>query len=250
MTDRNHAIDRNIVNQILDASGADVATRQRINDDCDAFVVKMIDKALAAERAAREEAEREADRYEALYRQWRDGADEHAARAEEAKREVERVTEAFNDAVEEWQSRAVKAERLYRRACDEEKALREALAAEKAAHEVTKQLASELPTDMLHPEFGTEWREPDGVIWKAIQSEKARADKAQQECDLHKASLGDAMREARKAYDRVAALEAKINALTHETGPTLSCAGFNIREDGCFVADLCHRLDALTEKEK
>jgi hypothetical protein len=30
-------------------------------------------------------------------------------------------------------------------------------------------------TGALHPEFGTEWREPDGVIWKAAQEAKAEA---------------------------------------------------------------------------
>ena len=32
-----------------------------------------------------------------------------------------------------------------------------------------KAMLNELPAELLHPEFGTEWREPDGVIWKARQ---------------------------------------------------------------------------------
>jgi hypothetical protein len=30
-------------------------------------------------------------------------------------------------------------------------------------------------TSVLHPEFGTEWREPDGIIYKAVQQAKADA---------------------------------------------------------------------------
>lgn len=41
---------RNIVNQILDESGADVATRQRINDDCDQFVAWMVERYAAGAR--------------------------------------------------------------------------------------------------------------------------------------------------------------------------------------------------------
>lgn len=37
------AVARNIVNQILDEAGSDVATRQRINDDCDQFVAWMVE---------------------------------------------------------------------------------------------------------------------------------------------------------------------------------------------------------------
>lgn len=35
-------IARNIVNQLFDEAAVPVAVRQRINDDCDAFVVKML----------------------------------------------------------------------------------------------------------------------------------------------------------------------------------------------------------------
>lgn len=28
-------------------------------------------------------------------------------------------------------------------------------------------------TDALHPEFGTEWQEPDGIIWKALAEREA-----------------------------------------------------------------------------
>lgn len=38
---------RNIVNQVLDESGADVTTRQAINDDCDAFVLKLLRRVRA-----------------------------------------------------------------------------------------------------------------------------------------------------------------------------------------------------------
>lgn len=41
---------RNIVNQILDESGADIDTRQRINDDCDKFVVRLLTDREAALR--------------------------------------------------------------------------------------------------------------------------------------------------------------------------------------------------------
>ena len=43
---------RNIVNQILDASGADGATRQRINDDCDQFTARLIDAYAAGRESA------------------------------------------------------------------------------------------------------------------------------------------------------------------------------------------------------
>ena len=36
-------------------------------------------------------------------------------------------------------------------------------------------IVQEEVTGLLHPEFGTEWREPDGVIWQAIQQAKAEA---------------------------------------------------------------------------
>lgn len=35
-------------------------------------------------------------------------------------------------------------------------------------------IVSEALTDALHPEFGTEWREPDGVIYKAVMQEHYR----------------------------------------------------------------------------
>lgn len=37
------------------------------------------------------------------------------------------------------------------------------------------ELVSEALTDCLHPEFGTEWREPDGSIWQAIEAARADA---------------------------------------------------------------------------
>lgn len=43
---------RNIVNQILDESGADIDTRQRINDDCDQFVAWMLDRYAARRRVS------------------------------------------------------------------------------------------------------------------------------------------------------------------------------------------------------
>ena len=36
------------------------------------------------------------------------------------------------------------------------------------------ELVSQVLTDALHPEFGTEWREPDGVIYRAVR--QARQD--------------------------------------------------------------------------
>ena len=41
------SVARNIVNQVLDESGADIATRQRINDDCDQFVAWMLERFAA-----------------------------------------------------------------------------------------------------------------------------------------------------------------------------------------------------------
>lgn len=38
------AVARNIVNQVLDEAGTDVDTRQRINDDCDVFVARLLDE--------------------------------------------------------------------------------------------------------------------------------------------------------------------------------------------------------------
>lgn len=37
------------------------------------------------------------------------------------------------------------------------------------------EVAGEVMSSALHPEFGTEWREPDGTIWKAIQQATADA---------------------------------------------------------------------------
>ncbi len=34
-------------------------------------------------------------------------------------------------------------------------------------------IEAEALTDALHPEFGTEWQEPDGVIWKAVDQARA-----------------------------------------------------------------------------
>ncbi|MGL5823615.1 MAG: hypothetical protein ACRCYU_01960 [Nocardioides sp.] len=42
---------RNIVNQILDEAGTDLATRQRINDDCDQFVAWMVETYATGGRA-------------------------------------------------------------------------------------------------------------------------------------------------------------------------------------------------------
>jgi hypothetical protein len=42
---------RNIVNQILDEAGTDVATRQRINDDCDQFVAWMLERYATGDKS-------------------------------------------------------------------------------------------------------------------------------------------------------------------------------------------------------
>lgn len=34
-------------------------------------------------------------------------------------------------------------------------------------------IIAEALTDALHPEFGIEWREPDGVIWNAVDQARA-----------------------------------------------------------------------------
>lgn len=43
-------------------------------------------------------------------------------------------------------------------------------AGHKAATEEAKAYMQDLYADLLHPEFGTEWREPDGVIYKAVEA--------------------------------------------------------------------------------
>jgi hypothetical protein len=43
---------RNIVNQILDEACTDIATRQRINDDCDQFVAWMLERYAASKDVA------------------------------------------------------------------------------------------------------------------------------------------------------------------------------------------------------
>lgn len=41
-----------------------------------------------------------------------------------------------------------------------------------------REIVSDALTDALHPEFGTEWREPDGIIWKTVQEALAERDTA------------------------------------------------------------------------
>ena len=50
MTSTNN-IARNIVNQLFDEAEVDVATRQRINDKCDAFVVNLLEHWLQEQQA-------------------------------------------------------------------------------------------------------------------------------------------------------------------------------------------------------
>lgn len=38
-----------------------------------------------------------------------------------------------------------------------------------------REFKAEILTEALHPEFGTEWREPDGIIWQAVQQAKEEA---------------------------------------------------------------------------
>ncbi|GAG23825.1 unnamed protein product, partial [marine sediment metagenome] len=40
----------NIVNAILEGAGADVETRQRINDNCDRFVIEMLESLAVPKR--------------------------------------------------------------------------------------------------------------------------------------------------------------------------------------------------------
>jgi hypothetical protein len=41
--------------------------------------------------------------------------------------------------------------------------------------EVIKHIVDDLIADMYHPEFGTEWREPDGSLWKITDEIEKRA---------------------------------------------------------------------------
>lgn len=44
-------------------------------------------------------------------------------------------------------------------------------------------LTAEAIVDALHPEFGTEWREPDGVIWQAVHAVELERDAALAEAE-------------------------------------------------------------------
>lgn len=48
--------------------------------------------------------------------------------------------------------------------------------------EAEREAVQEALTGALHPEFGTEWREPDGVIYKAVQ-EAVQAERDRLRCD-------------------------------------------------------------------
>lgn len=90
-----------------------------------------------------------------------------------------------------------------------------------------QQAAEESLTGALHPEFGTEWREPNGIIWKAIQQVEAERDEArsralsylrQKDDERERANgnwraLEEWSKRAEAAEARYAALVAKVEAL-------------------------------------
>ena len=62
-------------------------------------------------------------------------------------------------------------------------------AALRAEVERLRQVAQDLPANLLHPEFGSEWQEPDGIIYKAVQAVTAERDALQRQVDNVKALM-------------------------------------------------------------
>ena len=85
--------------------------------------------------------------------------------------------------------------------CEEDRA---ALAVQvRATH---GEVAEEVLTSALHPEFGYEWRKPDGRIWQALQ--QARLDafaEAVKVVERRRDLLNDAFREAKRGCGIAAA---------------------------------------------
>lgn len=83
------------------------------------------------------------------------------------------------------------------------------VAVDAAAPHLIPEIAQEALIGALHPEFGTEWREPDGVIWKAIHAVEVERDEAlaQSERDLadaliYKARWNEALAEVERLREQ------------------------------------------------